>query len=25
VTIDRYQAVKGAGGKTIAYRVWAHR
>jgi hypothetical protein len=25
VTIDRYEAVKGADGKTIAYRVWAHR
>jgi hypothetical protein len=25
VTIDRYEPVKGADGKTIAYRVWAHR
>jgi hypothetical protein len=25
VTIDRYEAVKGADGKAIAYRVWAHR
>ena len=25
VTIDRYEAVQGADGKTIAYRVWAHR
>jgi hypothetical protein len=25
VTIDRYEAVPGADGKTIAYRVWAHR
>jgi hypothetical protein len=25
VTIDRYQPVKDAGGKIIAYRVWAHR
>jgi hypothetical protein len=25
VTIDRYQPVKGADGKIIAYRVWAHR
>ena len=25
VTIDRYQPVKGPGGKIIAYRVWAHR
>ncbi|MGH9615108.1 MAG: hypothetical protein ACRD28_00095 [Acidobacteriaceae bacterium] len=25
VIIDRYQAVKGSDGKTIAYRVWAHR
>ncbi|MHB1936815.1 MAG: hypothetical protein ACYCOR_09525 [Acidobacteriaceae bacterium] len=25
VTIDRYEPVKSADGKTIAYRVWAHR
>ncbi|MFZ0518907.1 MAG: hypothetical protein WAM20_17790 [Acidobacteriaceae bacterium] len=25
VTIDRYEAVQGADGKTVAYRVWAHR
>lgn len=25
VTIERYEAVQGADGKTIAYRVWAHR
>lgn len=25
VSIDRYQPVKSADGKVIAYRVWAHR
>jgi hypothetical protein len=25
VTIDRYEPVRGVDGKTIAYRVWAHR
>lgn len=25
VAIDRYQQVKTAGGRVVAYRVWAHR
>jgi hypothetical protein len=25
ITIDRYEPVKNAEGRTIAYRVWAHR